>query len=59
MTNTSLDQSPSWEAKRSSAIQKIHRILWEQEVHFRVHKDPLHISILSQMNPLHFPNTIS
>ena len=44
-----MEQSPSWEANWFSASQ-IPRILWSPKVHYRVHKCPPPVPILSQIH---------
>jgi hypothetical protein len=50
-----MEQSPSWETNRFSASQEIPHTLWNLKVHYRFHKWPPLISILSQIDPLHAP----
>jgi hypothetical protein len=50
----SMEQSPSWEANWFAASQKIRRVLWNPKVHYRTHKRPPPVPILSQV-----PNLMS
>ena len=49
----SMEQSPSWEANRFSAGQKIPRLLWKPEVHYRIHKCSPPVPFLRQLDPVH------
>ena len=53
----SMKQSPSWEANWFSASQEIPRILWNPKVHYRIHRWPPPVPILSQFDPVHMPTS--
>ena len=54
---TPRNNSPSWEANRFSSSQEIPCILWNSNVHHRIHKWSPRFPILSQLDTVHVPTS--
>jgi hypothetical protein len=55
-----MELSPSWEAVRRSATEEFPKILllWDQKIHYRVHRKPPLVSLLRQVNQSIAPSPI-